>query len=290
MKFKWVKIPRNIMPEGNGILLDYIRAYSAAAITKGTIRYCQYENEVEEGMWAGGRVGLKSIFREKTTSAALDSLKRMASFGILTYKYSPDTKFLSYQIRESYRIKNKKRGLPVQCENTYGFVHVPRNVPDRLAAQGYVFEDADAWIDLWCHTVSGDNGNVFSFIQPCVQFSSTEPTLTLDTLAHRWNWTKSKTRRFLARNSAYFKLYKLPGSYGCVIFNPGYDDFRGAKTLSETQILIVCKYLQKYGKNRRSVMTDRAHFCILVNKYTRKLIALFYTENRVSLSFIYDRY
>ena len=46
MKFKWVKIPRNIMPEGNGILLDYIRAYSAAAITKGTIRYCQYENEV----------------------------------------------------------------------------------------------------------------------------------------------------------------------------------------------------------------------------------------------------
>ena len=153
MKFKWVKIPRNVMPEGSGLLSDYIRVYSAAAITKGTIRYCQYENEVEEGMWAGGRVGLKSILRTKSASDALDRLKRLASFGILTYEYSPDTKLLSYKVRESYRIKNNKRGLPVQCENTYGFVRVPRNVPDRLAAQGYVFEDSDVWIDLWCHGV-----------------------------------------------------------------------------------------------------------------------------------------
>ena len=117
MKFKWVKIPRNIMPEGSGLLSDYIRVYSAAAITKGTIRYCQYENEVEEGMWAGGRVGLKSILRTNSASDALDRLKRLASFGILTYEYSPDTKLLSYKVRKPYRIKKNKRGLPVQCEN-----------------------------------------------------------------------------------------------------------------------------------------------------------------------------
>ncbi len=287
MKYKWVKIPRDLIPEGRGLLLDYIRAYAAAAITKGTIRYCQYENEVEEGMWAGGRVGLKSILNAGSTADALERLQRLASFGILTYEYAPDTKLLSYRISEAWRIKNKKTALPVKCGNTFGFIRVPRNVPNRLVAQGYVFEEADAWIDLWCHTVSGDNGNVFSFLQPCVQINSTEPALTLEMFARRWNWSRAKAKRFFAKNAAYFRLCKLPGSYGCVIFNPGYADSKGEEHPSDEQIRAVCRHLQKYGKNRRSVMTDRAHFCILINKYTKKLIAAAFSENRGTLSFIY---
>ena len=106
-------------------------------MVEGTIRYCRYA--VEEDMRAGGRAGPEWIRRTESASDALDRLKRLASFGILTYEYSPDTKLLSYKVREPYRIKNDKRGLPVQCENTYGFVRVPRNVPDRLAAQGCCF-------------------------------------------------------------------------------------------------------------------------------------------------------
>ena len=286
IKYKWVKIPRDIMPESRGILLDYVRAYSAAAISKGTMRYCQYENEVEEGMWAGGKVGLRSILKAKTTGDAFERLKRLADAGILTYEYSVETKFLSYKINEEYRVRNCKPELPVRCKNTYGFVRVPRGVSDKLAARKYVFEEADAWIDLWCHTVSGDNRNILSFFQPCIQMDGKEPVLTLETLGQRWGWSKTKVRRFFVKNAGVFRLHKLPGSYGCIIFNPGYDDIRGENEPSDEQILKVCRKLQKYGKNKRSVMTDRAFFCVLVNRHTRKLIAFYASKNRGALSFI----
>ena len=41
LKFKWVKIPRDLMPRGNGLLLDYIHAYASAAIREGTILWKQ---------------------------------------------------------------------------------------------------------------------------------------------------------------------------------------------------------------------------------------------------------
>jgi hypothetical protein len=131
------------MPRGNGLLLDYIHAYASAAICEGTMRYCQYENKVEEGMWAGGKVGLKSILRAKSSEDALNRLQRLSHYGFLTYRYSPKTKYLSYIIGEEYRVKNTKEDLPVRGKNTYGFVRVPRNIAEKLIAKDYVFSEAD---------------------------------------------------------------------------------------------------------------------------------------------------
>lgn len=289
LKFKWVKIPRDIMPKGSGLLLDYIRVYAAVAICDGTMRYCQYENKVEEGMWAGGKVGLKSILKARSCADAIDRLQKLSDVGILTYRYSLKTKYLSYKIREEYRVVNTKDQLPVRGKNTYGFVRVPRNIADKLIARNYAFSEADAWIDLWCHTVSDDDRNVFSCFCPCIQIKASEPTLTLETLGARWNWSKAKVQRFFAKNAAYFRLYKLPGSYGCIIFNCNYDENKEDALPSSQQVLSVCRRLQKYGRNRRTVMPDRTHFCRLINMYTGKVLSFFASKSRVALPFI-NRY
>ena len=80
-----------------------------------------------------------------------------------------------------------------------------------------VFGEADAWLDLWCHTVFRDYGNAFSFLGPAVQFDKYGSALTLDTLGQRWHWEKTKIWRFLRKVEEDFPLYRLPGSFGCAI-------------------------------------------------------------------------
>ena len=46
--------------------------------------------------------------------------------------------------------------------------------------------------------------------------------LTLETLGQRWGWEKTKVWRFFQKHGDAFSLYRLPGSYGCLIFNKLY--------------------------------------------------------------------
>ena len=101
----------------------------------------------------------------------------------------------------------------------YGFLCIPRDVTERLVRQGYRFGESDAWLDLWCHTVWGDRYNAFSRLAPAVQIMRGQPVLTLESLGARWGWEKTKVWRFLKKNADTFCLHKLPGSYGCLVFN-----------------------------------------------------------------------
>ena len=65
-KFKWVKVPRDEIPDDKGILIYYLRLASRAAFRKGFARYCGHKNAVEVGSWVGGVVGLKSILKSET--------------------------------------------------------------------------------------------------------------------------------------------------------------------------------------------------------------------------------
>ena len=58
MKYPWVKLPRNRIPAGKGIMGAWMRLAARAAFRKGEARYCGYNNPVEPGMWVGGIVGL----------------------------------------------------------------------------------------------------------------------------------------------------------------------------------------------------------------------------------------
>ena len=99
---------------------------------------------------------------------------------------------------------------------------LPRNITQRLANAKRVFDEADAWLDLWCHTTYEDYGNAFSFLAPVVQYGRFGSVLTLETLGERWGWEKTKVWRFFKKHGDVFSLYRLPSSYGCLVFNASY--------------------------------------------------------------------
>lgn len=78
LKYQWVKLPRNQLPSGKGIMGMWARLASRAAFRAGTVQYCRYRNQVTPGVWAGGIVGLKSILgvkRRQQALAMMDLLK-----------------------------------------------------------------------------------------------------------------------------------------------------------------------------------------------------------------------
>lgn len=165
-KYHWVKLPRKCLPQGKGILSAWAKLASRAAFRKGVASYCGYENPVEPGMWAGGVVGLKSILGVKSRSKALETLEKLSALGYLTYDLDKETKKLTYQSTD-WVVKCSGAACmkgAVYTTDGYGFLCVPRNISERLAQQHYKFEEADAWLDLWCHTVWEDPDNGFSFL------------------------------------------------------------------------------------------------------------------------------
>ena len=71
LKYQWVKLPRNQLPPGKGIMGAWTRMASRAAFRNGHDHYCGYINKVNPGGWAGGIVGLKRTLGVKRRQHAL---------------------------------------------------------------------------------------------------------------------------------------------------------------------------------------------------------------------------
>lgn len=224
LKYRWVKLPRACLPQGKGVLGQWARLAARAAYRKGVGLYCGFENPVEPGMWAGGVVGLKSILGTKSRKAALEALEQLRELGYLSYSLDSTTKKLEYTLLDWVCTCTRETsvGESVYALNGSGFLCLPRSIPDRLAAQCYTFEEADALLDLWCHTVWQEPKNIFSHLAPTVQFGSLGAVLTLEILGRRWGWKKTKVWRFFKKHEDAFPLYRLPGAYGCLVFNAQY--------------------------------------------------------------------
>ena len=110
----------------------------------------------------------------------------------------------------------------VYATEGYGFLCLPRSITQRLADPNYIFDEADAWLDLWCPTVFEDRSNAFSFLAPDVQYGKRGALLTLEKLGQRWGWERTKVWRFFKKHGDVFALYRLPGSYDCLVFNKSY--------------------------------------------------------------------
>ena len=223
-KFKWVKLPRKEIPKLKGKLGYWLRLASRAAFRKGVGIYCGYNNPVEPGMWSGGIVGLKKILCVRSREKAFQILDDLQDMRYITYTLEEGTKQLTYRITD-WVVEcsgEECRDGAVYTTSGYGFLCMPRTITERIAEQGLVFEEADAWLDLWCHTVFHDYGNAFSFLSPVIQYGKYGSMLTLETLGKRWGWEKTKVWRFFRKFTPYFQLYRLPGSYGCVIYNQLY--------------------------------------------------------------------
>lgn len=224
LKYRWVKLPRACLPQGKGVLGQWARLAARAAYRKGVGLYCGFENPVEPGMWAGGVVGLKSILGTRSRKAALETLDRLQRLGFLSYSLDPSTKKLEYTLLDWVAVCSGGAclGQGVYAYEGQGFLCLPRSLPDRLAKQRYLFEEADALLDLWCHTVWQEPKNIFSHRVPTVQFGSLGAVLTLEILGRRWGWEKTKVWRFFKKHEDAFPLYRLPGAYGCLVFNAQY--------------------------------------------------------------------
>ena len=160
----------------------------------------------------------------------------------------------------------------------YGFLCLPRNITQRLVDSQYQFEESDAWLDLWCHTVWRDRNNVFSHMSPVVQFGREVVALTLETLGARWGWEKTKVWRFFQKHVDVFPLRKLPGSYGCLVFNTQYPS--AAKVApSDGEILHVLNTIRALGESMPLGGTDHQKINRLITVYSWRVIP----KNRVAV-------
>lgn len=99
-KWKFVKLPRKIIPKGKGIMGSWMRLASRAAFRKGIGNYCGFSNPVIPGTWAGGIVGLKSILGIKRRPHAMYALSKLEDMGYITYDRDPKTKKFTYEIKD----------------------------------------------------------------------------------------------------------------------------------------------------------------------------------------------
>ena len=137
LKYQWIKLPRNQLPPGKGIMGIWARLASRAAFRSGKATYCGYINEVTVGTWAGGIVGLKSIMGMKRRQQALEMMDRLADLSYIGYTLDPKSKKLTYKITDWVV---RCSGEPctgheaVYVTEGYGFLCLPRNVTQRLVS------------------------------------------------------------------------------------------------------------------------------------------------------------
>lgn len=257
INYKWVRVPRSLMPDNSkGLMKEYFKLAFASAYKDGVIKYCGYENKVKANQWVGGVTGLKRMFNSRSRDIALDKLFLLQDYNLVSTFFEQGGKitvdlldlvnFQSCSLKEKVQketdkyisehfdelsqseVENLQRYALEFNEKCYvndnsGFICVPRNLTERLVDAGYVFDDADAFYDLYLHTVYNYSYNPFSETCPVVMYDENTSVITLDVLGQRWGWSKTKVSRFFKKFDAYFSLVKLQSSYGCVVFNKAFQ-------------------------------------------------------------------
>ncbi len=274
MKYDWVKLMRSHLPQGKGLMGQWAKLASRAAFRKGHSSYCGYRNEVDAGMWSGGIVGVKSILGVKSRQAALEILDKLSELGYITYTLDEKTKKLTYNITDWVLKCSGEECLSgtVYTTDGYGFLCLPRNITQRLAEKQYIFEESDAWLDLWCHTVSGETSNAFSFLAPTVQYGRYGAVLTLETLGQRWGWEKTKVWRFFKKYGNVFTLYRLPGNYGCLIFNKLYPTGTEVSLPTYEKIVSILEEIRILSANTQDTPSEVKHINKIIAWYSKQVI------------------
>lgn len=273
-RYKWVKLPRNCLPTGKGVMGHWARLAARAAFRKGNGIYCGHINPVEPGMWAGGMVGLKSILDVKRRSVALETLVQLQELGYVSYTLDAKTKKLTYKLNDWVLKCSGAECLNgvVHTTDGYGFLCLPRNITERLVEQNYVFGEADAWLDLWCHTIFRDAGNAFSYFAPVIQYGKYGAAVTLESLGQRWGWEKTKVWRFFRKHRNVFPLYRLPGSSGCIVFNGSYPPGEEVSIPSQKQVEDIYRDIRMAAGKKKIDGTENQRLNRMIAWFSRKVI------------------
>lgn len=226
------------------------------------------------GMWSGGIVGLKSILGLRSRVKALETLQVLSDLGYVHYELNAKTKQLTYEITDWVVKCSGAECMDgvVYATDGYGFLCLPRSITERLAEQHYTFEESDAWLDLWCHTVSNDPRNAFSFLIPVAQYGRYGAILTLETLGKRWGWEKTKVWRFFQKHGDAFSLHRLPGSFGCLIFNNLYPTDAAVSLPTREEIMCILDEIRICAVNARKHGSDHEHMSRMVAWFSKRVL------------------
>ena len=113
-------------------------------------------------------------------------------------------------------------------------------------------------------------GNAFSFLAPAVQYGKYGAVLTLETLGQRWGWEKMKVWRFFQKHGDAFALYRLPGSYGCLIFNKLYPEGAEVSLPTQEEVVRILEKIRICGRNTHKSGSVHNHLNKLVAWYSRR--------------------
>lgn len=272
-KYPWVKFHRSQIPSGKGVMGSWMRLAAQVAYRTGNAKYCEHINKVSVGEWVGGIVGVKAMLGLRSKKAAMGILNQLSEIGLIEYTLDPITKRLAYRIPDWVQECSAPpagSSKAVYATNQVGFICVPRSISQRLVDAGLRFDEMDAWLDLWVHTVSSDPANIFSMTAPVVQYAETEIALTLEKLGVRWKWEKTKVWRFFRKYSDTFALARLPGSQGCVIVNRLYDrDVPLDESGLEEEFVRILGIIRTIARNAYSRGTDHERVNMLLVRYSR---------------------
>jgi hypothetical protein len=118
-----------------------------------------------------------------------------------------------------------------------------------------------------------DPNNAFSYNAPIVQFGREGVALTLENLGRRWGWEKTKVWRFLQKHRDAFTPRKLPGSFGCLIFNSLYPTGTGFTIPTQAETVRILDEIRVHGRNTHFSGSDNARINRQINWYSKRLQA-----------------
>jgi len=86
LNFPWIKLPRNTLPPGKGIMGSWASLAARVAFRPGQADYCGHRNDVELASWVGGIVGLKSILGINNRQKAMAVMDKLSALGYISYR------------------------------------------------------------------------------------------------------------------------------------------------------------------------------------------------------------
>ena len=285
-KYRWVKLVRACEIPGKGILGACARLAMHAAFRYGVAVSGGQSDVIRPGYWTGKMAELMRIL-DCRWGSVLPTLEKLSEYGYIDYAWDRNTKRFSYSVKDWVSVGEAWQDSTGRFYATdrYGFLCIPRTLADRLVDRKAVFGEADAWIDLWCHTVWRDSHNVFSMFAPVIQYGY-DAALTLETLGGRWGWEKTKVWRFFRKYRDTFALSRLPGSYGCLIWNRSYPADRMICVPTDSEIFECIRGLYRFPLRKNQNESDREYLNRLVRLYGHCLrisAGICVRENRVAL-------
>ena len=93
----------------------------------------------------------------------------------------------------------------------------------------------------------------------------------METLGQRWGWEKTKVWRFLKKHGDAFALYRLSGSYGCLIFNKAYPTGTEVSLPDQREVVRIFKEIRFLGTNTPNGNKGQSRFGKLVAWFSRKI-------------------